>query len=100
MQRNPGLSLTSRQPDGRFLVLQRPILHTLATFDNEELLNFFYNITKETNTIEIKALALAGLKRCGSRFSSWRQLVTDSEEQNQMIAYAQRFYCAVIEEKG
>ncbi len=78
-------------------VLQRSILHTLVTFDNDDLLNFFYNITKETGTIEIKALALAGLKKCGSRFSSWRQLVSDNEEHNKMIAYAQRFYCAVIE---
>ncbi len=78
-------------------VLQRPILHTLATFDNEELLNFFYNIAKETGNIEIKALAVAGLKRCGSRFTSWRQLATDNEQINQMLAYAQRFYCPVVE---
>jgi hypothetical protein len=78
-------------------VLQRSILQTLITFDCDELLNFFYNIAKEAVNIEIKALSLAGLKKCGSRFSSWRQLATDNEEHNQMIAYAQRFYCAVIE---
>jgi hypothetical protein len=78
-------------------VLQRPILLTLTTFDNEELLNFFYNIAKETGNVEIKTLAIAGLKRCGSRFSSWRQLATDNEQINQMLAYAQRFYCPVIE---
>ncbi len=78
-------------------VLQRSILHALITLDHDELLNFFYNIAKESDNIEIKALALAGLKKCGSRFTSWRQLANGDEAQNRMVAYAQGFECASLE---
>lgn len=74
-------------------VLQRSILRALISFDCDDLLNFFYNIAKEAGTIEIKALALVGLKKCGTKFSYWRQLTTASEEHNIMIGYAQRFVC-------
>ncbi|MBP7738427.1 MAG: hypothetical protein KA369_20805 [Spirochaetes bacterium] len=77
--------------------LQRSILQALVSFECDELLNFFYTIAKEAGSAEIKALALVGLKRCGTRFSHWRHLATDSEEHNLMIAYAQGFDCSSIE---
>jgi len=77
--------------------LQRSILQALVSFECDELLNFFYTIAKETGSVEIKALALVGLKKCGTRFSHWRHLAGNSEEQNPMLTYAQRFDCSSVE---
>ncbi|OHD66655.1 MAG: hypothetical protein A2176_05165 [Spirochaetes bacterium RBG_13_51_14] len=78
-------------------VLQRSILHALLSFDREDLLNFYYNIAKERGGIEVKILALAGLKNFGAAFRYWDLLMTDNEEYNRLIAYATSFDGAFIE---
>jgi hypothetical protein len=79
-------------------VLQRSILHALLSFDSDELLNFYYNIAKEGNSIEVKALSLVGLKKFGSKFRHWRNLASEDDgEFGQMIAYAQSFDCDTVE---
>lgn len=45
--------------------LQRPLLHALLSFDGDDLLNFYYDIAKEADSADIRALSLVGLKSSG-----------------------------------
>ncbi|MBN1496346.1 MAG: hypothetical protein JXA07_06225 [Spirochaetes bacterium] len=78
--------------------LQKPILHTLVSFDGDDLLNFYYDIAKESDAVDMRALALVGLKGFGTKFRRWRQLSSgDDEGYLRMIAYAESFDAAAIE---
>ncbi len=80
--------------------LQRPILRALLSFERDELLNFYYDIAKESDASEIRALSLVGLKKFGTKFRHWRQLASDDEGYLQMIACAESFDTASVEANG
>ncbi len=74
-------------------ILQKPILKALFNFDSEILLNLYYNITKDGNSIEEKILALIGLKRFISKFNFDNLHTAGNEEYTRLVEYAQSFRC-------
>ncbi len=77
--------------------LQRSILLTLLSLDEGELRNFYYTIAKESSSIEIKAMALAGLKKSGDGYRALHMLETGDDEYGVMIIYAKSFDCSAVE---
>lgn len=71
--------------------IQKAILKTLINFDIEELLNFYYQIVKENYCLEIKSLALIGLKGFSSKFTNWHLLKTCDKKLNTLVDYAESF---------
>ncbi len=57
------------QPHLRFAILQ-----SLSLFDDESLINFFYEIANNGHEIELKIVALLGLKNNRNRFYNWHRL--------------------------
>lgn len=71
--------------------LQPAILRTLLVFDEEKLLNFYYQVTKELHSMEVKSLALMGLKQYNDRFTNWDMLKTLGEELSELAAFVENF---------
>ncbi|MBN2161012.1 MAG: hypothetical protein JW807_16595 [Spirochaetes bacterium] len=77
--------------------LQRSIMRALLSFEADDLLNFYYGIAKEGTSIELKVMALVGLKKFGTRFRHWDVLSANNYAYDQMIAYAGSFNCAEVD---
>ncbi|HOO71245.1 MAG TPA: hypothetical protein PK926_05740 [Spirochaetota bacterium] len=76
--------------------LQKDILRTLISFESDELLHFFYRTFKEEISIELKILALAGLKTMCTPFSNWSQLKKEFSDLKEIIDEIRSFNCADI----
>lgn len=76
--------------------LQKPILKCLLTFQADDLLNFYYQIAQGIYCIEIKSLALIGLKGFNSKFTNWHKLKTSDDELASLISYIESFEPADI----
>jgi len=61
--------------------LQKEILKTLLSFDNEHLLQFYYQVVKGVYCYETRCLALLGLKNCNVRFKNWHKLIDNEEDE-------------------
>ncbi|MCP4137570.1 MAG: hypothetical protein GY754_41770 [bacterium] len=77
--------------------LKKAILKTLLTFNEDELLNFYYQVAKEEHCLEIKSLAFTGLKKFNSKFTNWHLLKTDDELSN-LVQYVEAFDIKNIEQ--
>jgi len=77
--------------------LQKAILKTLLTFDAEDLLNFYYQIIQGVYCLDIKSLALIGLKGFNGRFSNWHKLRNGDDDLNRLISYTKSFNILNIE---
>ncbi len=71
--------------------LQKPILRVLLTFKSDDLLNFYYQIAQQKNPIDIKILALIGLKFFHSKFHNWDQIKEKFNGRYPVIEYALEF---------
>ena len=68
------------------------ILKTLLYFDNDELLQFFYDIAKNGYDIELRILALIGLKKYKYRFDNWHSLANSGNQDfNSLVNYVKSF---------
>ncbi len=77
--------------------LQKPILKALLKFDVEELLNFYYQIVKDVFCLEIKCLALTGLKCLSTQFRNWHLLKLKDDALAEIADYAEKFNINRIE---
>ena len=71
--------------------MQRSILKTLLVFNDERLLNFYYQIIRELHSLEVKGLALMGLKQCHNRFSNWHSLKNIDDDLTDLVNYIEAF---------
>lgn len=71
--------------------MQKSILRATLAFDDDELLNFYYEVAKGDVCIDVLVLALVGLRKFGQRFSYWRLLRNGQEDMNRLIDYAEQF---------
>ncbi len=71
--------------------IKKSILRALVHFQNDELLNLFYQTVREEECLDITILSLIGLKRLGSRFQYWRLLKGESETFNDLVKYVEAF---------
>ena len=68
--------------------MRKPIMQALIYFSNEELLNFFYEIARNEYDLEMKILALLGLKNNQSVFYNWNMLKGQGDERfDSLISY-------------
>ncbi len=77
--------------------LRKPILNALLRFDVEELINFYYQIIKDIYCLELKCLALLGLKTLSIKFNNWYIFKNHDEELSQIISYGESFDTENIE---
>ena len=70
-------------------VLQKPILKALLAFDVEELINFYYQIVKDLCSLDIKCLALVGLKLLSSNFLNWSYLSIKDSQLKKLVEYVE-----------
>ncbi len=69
--------------------LRRPIAHALMFFDDEDLLNFFYEIAKNDYDLELRICAVAGLKSSKLKFYNWKSLLSQGDREfDRLIEYA------------
>ncbi len=71
--------------------LQRSILITLVSLEEGELYNFYYTVARESEAIDIRALAVAGLKKSGMGHRALHMLEAGEWGHDGMIAYAKSF---------
>ncbi len=72
------------QPSFRF-----ELLTCLLMFENEELVNFFYEVVKNEMEPDLRIAALLGLYCCGKRFSNWKNLYGMGDDQlDELVHYA------------
>jgi hypothetical protein len=76
----------SEQPN-----MQKHIIKCMLTFESDDLLNFYYQIVHGSYCMEIKALALIGLKSMNTAFTSWDRLKNSDDELLSLISYAEGF---------
>ena len=77
--------------------LQKPILKSLIKFDVEELMNFYYQIIKGIFCLEIKTLALLGMKCLSVNFRHWHLLKNIDSDLTRIVEYCEKFDASVIE---
>ncbi|MFC1670345.1 hypothetical protein ACFL20_08115 [Spirochaetota bacterium] len=77
--------------------LQEAILKTLITFQSDDLLKFYSNIINGNHNLEIKGLALMGLKKFQNSLSNWNLLKSDGPEIASLITYVKNFNVDNIE---
>lgn len=82
-----------RQPE-----LQLPVMRTLLSFQNDELLPFYYEVVKENYSREIKVLALIGLKGFEQKFGNWKCLAEEFAQSEGLIPYVRAFRTDRLEE--
>jgi len=80
------------------IFIQKDILKTLMTFSADELLNFYYQIAKGPYSLEIRTMALTGLKGHPRHFTNWDLLKKSTIEFNSLVNYVESFNTQVIEE--
>jgi hypothetical protein len=71
--------------------LKKSILRVLLTFRSDDLLNFYYQLAQQKNPIDIKILALIGLKFFHSKFHNWDQIKEKFNGRYPVIEYALEF---------
>jgi hypothetical protein len=71
--------------------LQRSILSTLVSLEEGELHNFYYTVARESEAVDIRALAVAGLKKSGIGHRALHMLEAGEWGLDGMIAYAKSF---------
>ncbi len=73
------------QPD-----LRKGILKSLQFFNDDTLINFFYDIAKNDYDVELRILALIGLKKYKYRFNNWHLLKTSDDDLNTLIEHIRK----------
>lgn len=73
------------QPD-----LRKEILKSLQFFNDDTLINFFYDIAKNDYDVELRILALIGLKKFKYRFNNWHLLKTGDDDFNALIEHVRK----------
>jgi hypothetical protein len=76
----------SEQPN-----MQKHIIKCMLTFESDDLLNFYYQIVHGSYCMEIKALALIGLKSMTTAFTRWDRLKNSDDELVSLISYVEGF---------
>ncbi len=76
--------------------LQKWILRAMLSFDDPDLLHFYYTIIHEKNHVEVKILALLGLKKTTPLFSKWDSIYTIIEHDATLLRYIIEFEPAKI----
>lgn len=63
------------QPNMRFALLR-----ALVLFEEEDLLHFFFDVAKNDYGMDLKILALLGMKKSGKGFTNWKMLRGQGDE--------------------
>jgi hypothetical protein len=71
--------------------IRQHILKALISFNNEELLQFYYDILKKECEADIKVLSLIGLKKPVYQFDNWHLLECREEDYGALIQFVQSF---------
>lgn len=77
--------------------LQKAILRALLVFEDEELYRMYQQIARdEYNCVELKVLALVGLKKSNSIYCNWDLIKSDDPALNEMYQYVRHFNAKTI----
>ncbi len=71
--------------------LQKEIIKTLLYFQDESLLEFYYNSFKNTTSGFIKSAALLGLKYDNNKKLNWNTLTETDSEYPELVDFAEKF---------
>jgi hypothetical protein len=72
-------------------LLRKSIIRCLLTFESGDLLNFYYNVAGEPGALDVKCMALVGLKKFGPLFRKWDLAAADDQAYGRLVAYAKAF---------
>jgi hypothetical protein len=70
--------------------LQKYIMRSLLGFNDDSLLNFYYEVVKQSSCLDIRIMALMGLRLQNGRFANWHLLAGEGENKN-LIEYTSQF---------
>jgi len=71
--------------------LQKNIIKTLLYFDDEKLLEFYYNSFKNSTSGFIKSAALLGLKYNNDKGLNWNSIIEINNGSSDLIIFAKKF---------
>ncbi|MBN2077488.1 MAG: hypothetical protein JW838_00885 [Spirochaetes bacterium] len=77
--------------------LQRSILITLVSLEEGDLHHFYYTVARDSDAIDVRALALAGLKKSGMGYRAFHMLEAGAWGNDGMVAYAKSFNSGTLE---
>jgi hypothetical protein len=72
-------------------LLRKSIIRCLLSFESGDLLNFYYNVAGEPGSLDVKCMALVGLKQFGPMFRKWELADHGDEAYGRLVAYAKTF---------
>jgi hypothetical protein len=81
-------------------LLQKSIIRCLLSFDSGDLLNFYYKVASEAGPLDVKSMALVGLKKFGPVFRRWDLAGTDDQSYARLVAYVKAFDGIELQKNG